>query len=150
MASSGPVDPQEPYSASSSRSNNTYSRRRAESISSNVHESNHHSGSSQPSGSTSLMPPDQTRPRSSSSSKALLTMALLEAQSAVQLDNAFDIPAALEAYRRAVTLLSKVMDASSSPDEQERLRTIVGYRAYILLPLDWKVRNIDKSVSMTM
>lgn len=53
-------------------------------------------------------------------------MALLEAQSAVQLDNAFDIPAALDAYRRAVTLLSKVMDASSSPDEQERLRTIVG------------------------
>ncbi|KAH7042332.1 hypothetical protein BKA57DRAFT_495740 [Linnemannia elongata] len=120
MASSGPVDPHEPYSASSSRSTN-YSRRRAESVSSNVHDSN---SNNQPSGSTSLMPPDQTRPRSSSSSKALLTMALLEAQSAVQLDNAFDIPAALDAYRRAVTLLSKVMDASSSPDEQERLRTI--------------------------
>ncbi|KAF9312202.1 hypothetical protein BGZ91_006589 [Linnemannia elongata] len=122
MASSGPMDPHEPYSASSSRSTN-YSRRRAESVSSNVHDSN---SNNQPSGSTSLMPPDQTRPRSSSSSKALLTMALLEAQSAVQLDNAFDIPAALDAYRRAVTLLSKVMDASSSPDEQERLRTIVG------------------------
>ncbi|KAG9066306.1 hypothetical protein KI688_001529 [Linnemannia hyalina] len=126
MASSGPVDPHEPYSASSSRSTN-YSRRRTESLSSNVHDSNNSNNSSssnQPSGSTSLMPPDQTRPRSSSSSKALLTMALLEAQSAVQLDNAFDIPAALDAYRRAVTLLSKVMDASSSPDEQERLRTI--------------------------
>jgi len=72
------------------------------------------------------MPPDQTRPRSSSSSKALLTMALLEAQSAVQLDNANDITAALDAYRRAVTLLGKVMDASSSAEEQERLRTIVG------------------------
>ncbi|KAG0212555.1 hypothetical protein BGX33_003479 [Mortierella sp. NVP41] len=118
MASSGPTDPQEPYSASSSRSN--ISRRRAESISSNVNDHNN----SQPSGSTTLMPPDQNRPRSSSSSKALLTMALLEAQSAVQLDNAFDIPAALDAYRRAVTLLSKVMDASSSTDEQERLRTI--------------------------
>ncbi|KAF9428931.1 hypothetical protein BGZ94_000426 [Podila epigama] len=51
-------------------------------------------------------------------------MALLEAQSAVQLDNANDIVAALEAYGRAVHLLSKVMEASSSPDEQERLRTI--------------------------
>lgn len=70
------------------------------------------------------MPPEQ-RPRSSSSSKALLTKALLEAQSAVQLDNAYDIPAALDAYRRAVNLLSKVMDTSSSADEQERLRTIV-------------------------
>ncbi|KAF9920732.1 hypothetical protein FBU30_009353 [Linnemannia zychae] len=124
MTSSGPMDPQEPYSASSSRSNN-YSRRRAESVSSNVHDNyNSNNSNSQASGSTSLMPPDQTRPRSSSSSKALLTKALQEAQSAVQLDNAFDIPAALEAYRRAVSLLSKVMDASSSPDEQERLRTI--------------------------
>ncbi|KAG0292594.1 hypothetical protein BGZ98_002529, partial [Dissophora globulifera] len=51
-------------------------------------------------------------------------MALLEAQSAVQLDNANDIVGALDSYRRAVTLLGKVMDASSSADEQERLRTI--------------------------
>ncbi|KAG0090630.1 hypothetical protein BGZ93_008530 [Podila epicladia] len=65
-----------------------------------------------------------TRPGSSSSSKALLTMALLEAQSAVQLDNANDISAALDAYGRAVNLLGKVMEASSSADEQERLRTI--------------------------
>ncbi|KAF9212779.1 hypothetical protein BGZ59_006335 [Podila verticillata] len=65
-----------------------------------------------------------TRPGSSSSSKALLTMALLEAQSAVQLDNANDISAALDAYGRAVNLLGKVMEASSSADEQDRLRTI--------------------------
>lgn len=71
------------------------------------------------------MPPDQTRPRPSSSSKALLTKALLEAQSAVQLDNANEIPAALEAYGRAVALLGKVMDVSSSPEEHDRLRTIV-------------------------
>lgn len=53
-------------------------------------------------------------------------MALLEAQSAVQLDNANDISAALDAYGRAVNLLGKVMEASSSADEQDRLRTIVG------------------------
>ncbi|KAF9357021.1 hypothetical protein BGX26_004357 [Mortierella sp. AD094] len=51
-------------------------------------------------------------------------MALLEAQSAVQLDNANDISGALDAYQRAVNLLSKVMDTSNSADEQERLRTI--------------------------
>ncbi|KAF9182173.1 hypothetical protein BGZ51_004888 [Haplosporangium sp. Z 767] len=73
---------------------------------------------------SSLMPPDPNRSRSSSSSKALLTRALSEAQAAVQLDNAYDIPAALDAYQRAVDLLSQVMEASTSADEQERLRII--------------------------
>jgi len=82
-------------------------------------------GSIHQNGSGSLMPTDQTRPRSSSSSKALLTRALLEAQNAVQLDNENEIPGALEAYRRAVALLSRVMEVSSSPEEHERLRTIV-------------------------
>ncbi|KAF9112929.1 hypothetical protein BGX27_002556 [Mortierella sp. AM989] len=94
--------------------------RRTESFSSGSDHTNlHHSN-----GSAALMPPDQNRPRSASSSKALLTMALLEAQSAVQLDNANDISGALDAYQRAVNLLSKVMDTSTSADEQERLRTI--------------------------
>ncbi|KAF9350805.1 hypothetical protein BGX34_000991, partial [Mortierella sp. NVP85] len=81
------------------------------------------------------MPTDQTRPRSSSSSKALLTRALLEAQNAVQLDNDNEIPGALEAYGRAVALLSRVMEVSSSPEEHERLRTIHNsylYRIHLL------------------
>ncbi|KAF9435849.1 hypothetical protein BGZ76_005397 [Entomortierella beljakovae] len=94
-----------------------HSGRRAESFSAGSDNNNHQ-------GNGSLLSPDQTRPRSSSSSKALLTMALLEAQSAVQLDNANDIPGALESYQRAVNLLSKVLETSTSPDEQERLRTI--------------------------
>ncbi|KAI7821372.1 hypothetical protein BC939DRAFT_208110 [Gamsiella multidivaricata] len=99
-----------------------YSGKRTDSVSSASEQgSTHHSN-----GSGSLMPPDPSRPRSSSSSKALLTMALMEAQSAVQLDNANDIPGALDAYQRAVALLGRVMDSSSSADEQERLRTIVG------------------------
>ncbi|KAF9284157.1 hypothetical protein BGZ68_004852 [Mortierella alpina] len=118
MATLGAADHQDPSSSSTPSSRSALSRRRADSVSSSSHDPSIHSH-----GSGSLMPPEQ-RPRSSSSSKALLTKALLEAQSAVQLDNAYDIPAALDAYRRAVNLLSKVMDTSSSADEQERLRTI--------------------------
>ncbi|KAF9201496.1 hypothetical protein BGZ49_008260 [Haplosporangium sp. Z 27] len=94
--------------------------RRTESISSGSDHISLHNNS----GSTSLIPPDPNRPRSSSSSKALLTMALMEAQSAVQLDNANDILGALDAYQKAVNLLGKVMEVSQSADEQERLRTI--------------------------
>ncbi|KAF9956974.1 hypothetical protein BGZ72_002297 [Mortierella alpina] len=72
--------------------------------------------------------PTSDRPKSSSSAKALLMKALLEAQAAVQMDNEGDIDGALEAYNRAVALLSKVMEASSSADEQERLRAIVSIR----------------------
>ncbi|KAF9951713.1 hypothetical protein BGZ72_006825 [Mortierella alpina] len=122
MATLGAADHQDPSSSSTPSSRSALSRRRADSVSSSSHDPSIHSH-----GSSSLMPPEQ-RPRSSSSSKALLTKALLEAQSAVQLDNAYDIPAALDAYRRAVNLLSKVMDTSSSADEQERLRTIVLYQ----------------------
>ncbi|KAF9989906.1 hypothetical protein BGZ75_004476 [Mortierella antarctica] len=118
MATLGAADHQDPSSSSTPSSRSALSRRRADSVSSSSHDPSIHSH-----GSGSLMPSEQ-RPRSSSSSKALLTKALLEAQSAVQLDNAYDIPAALDAYRRAVNLLSKVMDTSSSADEQERLRTI--------------------------
>ncbi|KAF9188066.1 hypothetical protein BGZ51_000860 [Haplosporangium sp. Z 767] len=64
------------------------------------------------------------RPRSAPSSKTLLTMALLEAQSAVQMDHDGDVAGALEAYGRAVVLLSRVMEASSSVDEEGRLRAI--------------------------
>ncbi|KAF9584198.1 hypothetical protein BGW38_007250 [Lunasporangiospora selenospora] len=67
---------------------------------------------------------DLTRPPSPSTSKTILTMALMEAQSAVQLDNLGDVPGALEAYSKAVVLLGKVMDSSSSTDEMERLRAI--------------------------
>ena len=66
------------------------------------------------------------RPRSASSAKALLTMALLEAQSAVQMDNDGLVGSAVESYSKAVTLLSKVMEATSAPEERERLKIIVG------------------------
>ncbi|KAG0284189.1 hypothetical protein BGZ98_006016, partial [Dissophora globulifera] len=51
-------------------------------------------------------------------------MALLEAQSAVQLDNESNIAAAVESYGKAVTLLGKVMEATSAPEERERLKII--------------------------
>ncbi|KAF9347415.1 hypothetical protein BGX26_001087 [Mortierella sp. AD094] len=66
------------------------------------------------------------RPRSSSNTKALLTMALLEAQSAVQMDNDGDISGALESYTKAVQLLGKVMEATHATEERERLKIIVG------------------------
>ncbi|KAI8601528.1 hypothetical protein EDD21DRAFT_105987 [Dissophora ornata] len=121
MSSLGGLDRPDPPSSSATQSRPNRARGRTESSSSTSDFSNsHHSN-----GSASLMPPDHNRPRSSSSSsKALLTMALLEAQSAVRLDYTNDIPAALSSYRQAVTLLSRVMEASSSEDEQERLRTI--------------------------
>ncbi|KAF9940822.1 hypothetical protein BGZ67_006673 [Mortierella alpina] len=68
--------------------------------------------------------PTSERPKSSSTSKALLMKALLEAQAAVQMDNEGDINGALEGYSEAVTLLGRVMEASSAADEQERLRVI--------------------------
>ncbi|KAF9175144.1 hypothetical protein BGX21_010460 [Mortierella sp. AD011] len=120
MSSFGASNTLDPPSSSSSASRMAHVGKRSESISSGSdYKNSHHSN-----GSTGLMPPDQNRPRSSSSSKALLTMALLEAQSAVQLDNDNDISGALDAYQRAVNLLSKVMETSNSADEQERLRTI--------------------------
>ncbi|KAG0250305.1 hypothetical protein BG011_008497 [Mortierella polycephala] len=64
------------------------------------------------------------RPRRAPSSKTLLTMALLKAQSAVKMDEDGDVAGALEAYGRAVILLSRVMEASSSADEQNRLGAI--------------------------
>ncbi|KAF9392697.1 hypothetical protein CPB97_010931 [Podila verticillata] len=91
---------------------------RAESLGSNLgHGANNNRSSIQSNSNGS-------RPRSTSSSKALLTLALMEAQTAVQLDNDSDITGALEAYQRAVTLLNRVMNTTSSPDEQDRLRTI--------------------------
>ncbi|KAF9971006.1 hypothetical protein BGZ73_006113 [Actinomortierella ambigua] len=83
--------------------------------------------SRQPASSQHLNPQDQqnaARTRSGSNSKQLLTMALVEAQNAVQLDNASDILGALESYKRAVALLARVMETSPSEDEQERLKTI--------------------------
>ncbi|KAF8924030.1 hypothetical protein BGZ58_002254 [Dissophora ornata] len=64
------------------------------------------------------------RPRSASGAKALLTMALLEAQSAVQMDNDGLVGGAIESYNKAVTLLGKVMEATSAPEERERLKII--------------------------
>ncbi|KAG0030716.1 hypothetical protein BGZ81_002256 [Podila clonocystis] len=97
-------------------------QQRAESLDSNLRQvtSNNNNRSSVQSNSTS----DGNRPRSTSGSKALLTLALMEAQTAVQLDNDSNITGALEAYQRAVTLLNRVMNTTSSSDEQGRLRTI--------------------------
>ncbi|KAG0340289.1 hypothetical protein BG000_000226 [Podila horticola] len=99
-------------------------QQRAESLDSNLRHGtaiNNSNRSSAQSNSTS----NGNRPRSTSSSKALLTLALMEAQTAVQLDNDSNITGALGAYQRAVTLLNRVMSATSSLDEQDRLRTIV-------------------------
>ncbi|KAF9322019.1 hypothetical protein BG003_008210 [Podila horticola] len=98
-------------------------QQRAESLDSNLRHGttiNNSNRSSAQSHSTS----NGNRPRSTSSSKALLTLALTEAQNAVQLDNDSNITGALGAYQRAVTLLNRVMSATSSLDEQDRLRTI--------------------------
>jgi len=53
-------------------------------------------------------------------------MALLEAQSAVKLDSDGHVVEALEAYRKAVELLDKVMNSAPSPEEFERIQAIVG------------------------
>ncbi|KAG0095857.1 hypothetical protein BGZ93_005368 [Podila epicladia] len=95
-------------------------QQRAETLDSNLRHGTSNNRSSVQSNSTSY----GNRPRSTSSSKALLTLALMEAQAAVQLDNDSNITGALEAYQRAVTLLNRVMNTSSSSDEQDRLRTI--------------------------
>ncbi|ORY90052.1 hypothetical protein BCR41DRAFT_18898 [Lobosporangium transversale] len=84
------------------------------------HRSKHESAPAPPKGIAAL----GNRPRSSSSTKALLTMALLEAQSAVQKDNDGNISEALDSYSKAVTLLGKVMEAASTQDERERLKII--------------------------
>ncbi|KAF8975887.1 hypothetical protein BGZ52_008506, partial [Haplosporangium bisporale] len=68
---------------------------RAESLNSNLGQGANNNRSSIQSNSNG------SRPRSTSSSKALLTQALMEAQTAVQLDNDSDITGALEAYQRA-------------------------------------------------
>lgn len=76
--------------------------------------------------STGAGTPPSSRPRSSTkSTKALLTKALLEAQSAVQMDNECDIVGAIESYTKAVGLLSKVIEATPSAEERERLKIIV-------------------------
>ncbi|KAG0369403.1 hypothetical protein BGZ54_010061 [Gamsiella multidivaricata] len=51
-------------------------------------------------------------------------MALLEAQSAVQMDNEGNISGAIESYSKAVALLSKVVNATTVPEERERLKII--------------------------
>ncbi|KAF8973463.1 hypothetical protein BGZ46_009837 [Entomortierella lignicola] len=51
-------------------------------------------------------------------------MALLEAQSAVQMDNEANIAGALESYSKAVQLLGKVIEATHVAEERERLKII--------------------------
>ncbi|KAG0237608.1 hypothetical protein BGW42_000435 [Actinomortierella wolfii] len=97
-----------------------------------------------------LNPQDQqnaARTRSGSNSKQLLTMALVEAQNAVQLDNASDIHGALEAYKRAVALLARVMETSPSEDEQERLKTIHDSYLFRIRLLSTPVPGPSSSVS---
>ncbi|KAI8358172.1 hypothetical protein B0O80DRAFT_275447 [Mortierella sp. GBAus27b] len=65
-----------------------------------------------------------TNPRKSTT-RALLTKALQEAQLAVQMDNACNIAGAIESYDLATTLLAKVIEATASVEEQERLQMIV-------------------------
>ncbi|KAG0289491.1 hypothetical protein BGZ96_006974, partial [Linnemannia gamsii] len=57
-------------------------------------------------------------------SKALKSLALLEAQAAVKFDNDGLVFDALEAYGKAVTLLEMVMKSTPSPEEYERLLAI--------------------------
>ncbi|KAG0320185.1 hypothetical protein BGZ97_000560 [Linnemannia gamsii] len=57
-------------------------------------------------------------------SKALKSLALLEAQAAVKFDNDGLVSEALEAYDKAVTLLEMVMKSTPSPEEYERLLAI--------------------------
>ncbi|KAF9097834.1 hypothetical protein BGX27_000908 [Mortierella sp. AM989] len=84
----------------------------------------HESAPPPPRGAMSPANAIEGRPRSSSNTKSLLTMALLEAQSAVQLDNVGNITSALESYSKAVQLLGKVMEATPAPEERERLKII--------------------------
>lgn len=58
-------------------------------------------------------------------SKALKSLALLEAQAAVKFDNEGLVLDALEAYGKAVTLLEMVMKSTTSPEEYDRLLAIV-------------------------
>lgn len=58
-------------------------------------------------------------------SKALKSLALLEAQAAVKFDNEGLVLEALEAYGKAVTLLEMVMKSTTSPEEYDRLLAIV-------------------------
>ncbi|KAF9144121.1 hypothetical protein BGX30_013811, partial [Mortierella sp. GBA39] len=57
-------------------------------------------------------------------SKALKSLALLEAQTAVKFDNEGLVLEALEAYGKAVTLLEMVMKSTTSPEEYNRLLAI--------------------------
>ncbi|KAF8940373.1 hypothetical protein BGZ47_007780 [Haplosporangium gracile] len=57
-------------------------------------------------------------------SKALKSLALLEAQAAVKFDNEGLLLEALEAYSKAVTLLEMVMKSTTSPEEYDRLLAI--------------------------
>ncbi|KAF9334563.1 hypothetical protein BGZ91_010814 [Linnemannia elongata] len=57
-------------------------------------------------------------------SKALKSLALLEAQAAVKFDNEGLVLDALEAYGKAVTLLEMVMKSTTSPEEYDRLLAI--------------------------
>lgn len=58
-------------------------------------------------------------------SRALLTSALEEAQTAVQLDHVGKTTAALDCYRRATAFLATAMQVSTSREELHRLQTIV-------------------------
>lgn len=80
--------------------------------------------------STSTRRKSGTSPRTNS--KSVLTIALQKAQSAVLLDAANNVPAAIAAYKQAVRLLGQVMDRASNDEDRSRLRHIVGSSKYPL------------------
>ncbi|KAF9296856.1 hypothetical protein BGZ88_011713 [Linnemannia elongata] len=84
-------------------------------------------------------------------SKALKSLALLEAQAAVKFDNEGLVLDALEAYGKAVTLLEMVMKSTTSPEEYERLLAIVISEPGILTPESVNtstVNNINYNINI--
>ena len=69
----------------------------------------------------------QPPPSPRAHSKSILTIALQKAQSAVLLDSANNVAAALAAYKQTVRLLSQVIDKAANEADRQRLQNIVSY-----------------------
>ncbi|CAG8455350.1 10093_t:CDS:2 [Paraglomus occultum] len=66
----------------------------------------------------------QPPPSPRAHSKSILTIALQKAQSAVLLDSANNVAAALAAYKQTVRLLSQVIDKAANEGDRQRLQNI--------------------------
>ena len=78
-------------------------------------------------GNSSTSSIQQSPPSPRAHSKSILTIALQKAQSAVLLDSANNVAAALAAYKQTVRLLSQVIDKAANEADRQRLQNIVSY-----------------------